>query len=124
MSALPIQELRESANDDGEFRIAARMWDAVLRIVVDDVGTLIRIRDGRIEEITPEPPGGTSTWAFSIAAPEAEWRRFLAPVPEPFYQDLWGASLYHGFRIEGDLEAFYPYYGAVRRMFELMRASG
>jgi hypothetical protein len=123
MDVVPIERLREAANDDAEFRIAARFWDAVLRIGVDDAGTLIRIRDGCIEEITPELPIGMSTWDFSISAPATEWRHFLEPVPRPFYQDLWGASLYHGFRVEGNLETFYPYYAAVRRMFELMRAS-
>ena len=123
MSVVPIETLRDVANDDAEFRIAARFWEAVLRIGVDDAGTLIRIRDGRIEEVAPELPIGMSSWDFSISAGAEQWRRFLEPVPEPFYQDLWGASLYHGFRVEGNLETFYPYYAAVRRMFELMRSS-
>jgi hypothetical protein len=120
-----IEQLRR-ANDDPEFQIAARFWNTVLHVGVDDTGEpghLIRIRDGRIEEIRPQASAGPGEpWQLSISASRDDWRRFLEPVPRPFYQDLWGASIYHGFRIQGDLEAhLYPYYPAVRRMFELLR---
>ncbi len=133
-------ELLRQANDDPEFQIAARFWNTVLHVAVEDAGGagaggagaelgdrghLIRIRDGRIEEIRPQTSAGPGEpWQLSISAPSDEWRRFLEPVPRPFYQDLWGASTYHGFRIQGDLEQhLYPYYPAVRRMFELLRAA-
>ena len=124
---MEIEQLRQ-ANDDPEFQIAARFWNTVLHVAVDDPGTedrghLIRIRDGRIEDIRPQVSAGPGeAWQLSISAPADEWRRFLEPLPRPFYQDLWGASIYHGFRIQGDLEAhLYPYYPALRRMFELLR---
>jgi hypothetical protein len=28
---------------------------------------------------------------------------------------------HHGFALEGDLERFYPYYPAARRLFEILR---
>lgn len=125
MPALEIERLR-AANADPEFRIAARFWNAALLIREGESGHVVRIRDGEVAEITPWLPalGPSTSWSVSISAPSEEWARFLEPEPRPFYQDLWGASLHHGFRIEGDMEGLYPYYPAVRRLLELVRAAG
>ena len=118
MSVLPVDLLADAANLDAEFRIAARLWTTTLRLEVGEEAHLVRIEDGRVLGVIPagDDPGETR-----IAAPASEWRELLAPVPRPFYQDLWGALTRHGFTLDGDLERFYPYYPASRRLLELLR---
>lgn len=115
---LPFAELVDAANLDPEFRNAARFWTARLRLEICEGAVQVHIADGKITGIES---GGESAADLSISAPREEWEELLEAVPRPFYQDLFGALERHGFRLEGDLEGFYPYYPAARRLIELMR---
>ncbi len=112
------------ARDDGEWQIAARMWNAVLRFDVGQVAHVFRIENGILANHTACPlsaPAATPC-TVRVAAPREGWRQLLAPVPRPFYQDLYGAMTRHGFAVDGDFETFFAYYPAVRRLVELLRA--
>ena len=56
-----------------------------------------------------------------ISADAAEWEKLLAPTPQPFYQDVFGAALHHPVSLGGDFETLYAYYPAIRRVIELLR---
>jgi hypothetical protein len=45
----------------------------------------------------------------------------LAPVPRPFYQDLFGAQLHHDIELNANPLDFAPYYPALRRLLEILR---
>jgi hypothetical protein len=120
MSGIPLEQLSELANRDSEFCIAARFWDCALRIDQGDHARTIRIESGRIAAV--EPSDEKASWDLRIAAPPEEWSKLLARVPRPFYQDLYGAAMHHGFELHGDLEHhLFPYYPAVRRLLEILR---
>jgi hypothetical protein len=106
------------ANSDGEFKLAARLWNADLRLEVGADAYLLRMREGRISEFSR---GDATKWDLKISAPENDWRELLKPVPKPFFQDLMAAMTRQGFKLEGDVLAFNPYYRATCRLFELMR---
>lgn len=112
----------QRANADGEFCLAARLWDATVELVVGDHAYLMRLDRGRITEFAPLQ---ATHWALScdlrISAPLHDWQELLKPIPRPFYQDLMAAMVRHQFRVEGDVLSFYPYYRAINRLFELMR---
>lgn len=115
----------EIANSDGEFQIAARFWNANLRLDArdesGDVSYLLRIRDGRIVEFTRLDSAPKVDCDVTISAPLVDWREMLKPVPKPFFQDLMAAMTRQGFRVEGDLLGFNPYYRATCRLIEIMR---
>lgn len=119
MNPIPWQELAARANEDGEFRIAARLWTAQLRLDAGEDRVRLRIENGALRTVEPCAPEATCD--ARIAAPPEEWARLLEACPRPFYQDLFGALTHHGFRIDGDLEGFFAYYPAVRRLVELLR---
>ena len=113
------EELRDAANGDPEFKHAARFWTCGLRLEAGSSGVTLRITDGHVASIEPEP---TDEWDLRIAAPESDWSALLEEVPRPFYQDLYGAVTHHDFELSGDLEGqLHPYYPAVRRLMELLR---
>jgi hypothetical protein len=107
-----------SANADGEFKLAARLWNADVRFDIGADTYVMRMRNGRISDFAK---GATPNYDVKISAPEHDWRELLKPVPKPFYQDLMAAMTRHNFRVEGDLLGFNPYYRAICRLFELMR---
>ncbi|MGA2411103.1 MAG: hypothetical protein ABSG46_12030 [Candidatus Binataceae bacterium] len=112
-----------AANDDAEFKLAARFWTATLRLEAGDSCYILDIRDGAMTAFAPATSSGGSACDLRIAAPEADWRELLKPIPRPFYQDLMAARWRHGVIVEGDLTAFNPYYRAFSRLIELMRAA-
>lgn len=111
--------LAARANADGEFRLAARFWTATLRFDVGERCTALRIEDGVVRTVAACKPDDPSD--ARVAAPAEEWQRLLAAEPRPFYQDLFGATASHGFVMDGDPIAVYPYYAALRRLIELAR---
>ena len=110
------------ANDDGEFALAARMWDADVVFAGGADTVRMTVRGGRIEE-AGEVPRKTSG-AIRISGPEEGWLAMLQPMPRPFYHDLYGAIAHHGFWMEGRIEDVGPYYAALRRLIELARTEG
>ena len=121
---MAFEKLQEAANNDPEFRLAARFWDTALRMEMGNEALLLHIEKGRIVELV----SGHQAIAFLtpvhivVSAPTSEWQRFLERIPKPFYVDLWGAMTHHGFKVGGDMESLYAYYPAVRRLFDIMRA--
>jgi len=121
--AMRFDGLQEVVNADPEFRIAARFWNAAVRLDMGGDALLLRIEKGQIAQVVT----GAQVFAFLtpvniiVAAPSAEWQKFLEPIPKPFYVDLWGATAHHGFQVGGDMESLYAYYPAIRRLFDILR---
>jgi hypothetical protein len=107
------------ANDDGEFRLHARFWNARLRVAIGDKAMRLDVRDGVLAP--PAPWFGGMAANLDVSAPESDWREMLAAVPRPFYQDLQAATVHHGFHVAGDTKHYCAYYPALRRLIELMR---
>lgn len=120
MSLLDMQRFREVANEDPEFSIAARYWSSSLKLGMGDAGHLLTIQDGKITVIEPVP-AQSDVGDIRISGPAEDWGKILEPVPPPFYQDIFAATVYHGLAYEGDLELMFAYYPALRRMVEIMR---
>ncbi|MDO8434100.1 MAG: hypothetical protein Q7S58_17010 [Candidatus Binatus sp.] len=125
MALFDTTAIAAAANADGEFQLAARLWNTDLRFDVGDDSYLLRMRDGRIAEFAPLGASAASSvnTDAQISAPLDDWQELLKPVPKPFYQDLMAAVTRHNFKIEGDLTGFHPYYRATCRLIELMRQS-
>jgi hypothetical protein len=121
---MSFPKLQEVANDDPEFRLAARFWNTALRLEMGNEALLLHIEKGQITEVVT----GRQTFAFLtpvnivVSAPTEDWQKFLERIPKPFYVDLWGAATHHGFKVGGDMESLYAYYPAVRRLFDIMRS--
>lgn len=122
MKHINAAQFMEMANNDPEFKIAARYWNTTLKLEAGTALFMVTIKDGRIDGIDSNP-GLMEDWDFDffIRASDAEWEKLLAPVPEPFYQAVVPAVMLHGFDHGGDFESFCAYYRAISRMIEIMR---
>ena len=116
---LDWQLLRSRANDDEEFRMHARFWNSTIRLGIGNEKQKLSIEGGEILLI--EPWGRSVAGDLSIQAPIADWDALLEAMPKPFYQDLYAASLHHGFDVLGNVKNFCAYYPAIRRLIEVMR---
>ena len=117
---IPWSELPQRVNADPEFRLAARLWDATLRLDVGDVSHALRFEDGSLVGVEPCAAGAACD--LFVTASEADWQELLAPVPRPYYQDVYGAQV-HGVRLPEDPVAYAAYYPALRRLVQLLSAA-
>ncbi|REE70873.1 hypothetical protein C8E05_0202 [Rhodococcus wratislaviensis] len=126
MPFVDTERFTEALNLDPEFKIAARFWNAIVRLEIGDETYVLVIRDGRLDSIAPPEGNNLMTVArnydIEISAPIEEWGKFFQRVPRPFYQDLFSAVTRHNFRYGGDMKMFFAYYAALRRLFDLMRS--
>jgi hypothetical protein len=108
---------------DGELARAARFWDGALHLDVGGERCALRFAPGGLPRVELTP-GAVGPRDVCISASREEWRELLAPLPLPFYQDVYGAALHHAVSLGGDPETIYAYYPAVRRVIELLRETG
>ncbi len=113
--------LLEAINADPEFTLAARFWNGSFRLGMGaEEAYVFRVRDGRVVHVNRQPTP-FDAWDFEVAGPADGWNEVLARVPKPFYQDVVPALFRHGFSLGGDLESFFAYHGALRRVLDVMR---
>jgi hypothetical protein len=113
--------LAQRVNGDGEFRVASRDWTALLRLDVGGESHRLRFETGELREVAA--CDRDSPCDVFVSAPREAWDQLLRRVPRPFYQDLFGAALYHDFALNADLAAWAAYYPALRRLVEILRES-
>jgi hypothetical protein len=119
MELFDVQAFKEAVNRDGEFQIAGRFLDGALKLHFGDDALLLRFRDGKMTGIGH--PTLFDSADITIRGPVASWREFLKPLPKPFFHDMFAAIVRKEFDWAGDSETFFAYYGAFRRMFQIMR---
>ena len=119
MALIAWEDLARRVNQDGEFRLASRFWDATLRLDLGPESQRLCFREGQLQEIR-----GCEVDAdcdMHISAPVEDWERLLEPIPRPFYQDLFAAQLHHGFQMNAEPVDYAAYYPALRRLVEILR---
>ena len=129
MNVTRIEGLKEALNNDPEFQLVARFWNAGLRLGIGDAAYWISINGGRVAEVKSwdEVVPATTSWNIgqwgapfiSISAPAEDWRKACDPVPKPYYHELHAAWRHHDFEVGGDMENFYQYSPAIRRIFHI-----
>lgn len=120
MTAFSGEGLREALNTDPEFQLSARYWNGRVKLDFGDRVYIMSVHDGVVESVE-EDPTMYDPADLSISASSEGWDKLLAEMPRPFYQDMYSASVHHDFDIEGDLEQFFAYHAALRRMTQIMR---
>ncbi|GAA4282795.1 hypothetical protein GCM10022261_03260 [Brevibacterium daeguense] len=115
-----VDEAQERLNSDQEFRLKARKWEGRFKIVHGETVAVFQMHEGAVERIELNPSLFTHS-DFQITASEAEWEKLLQETPEPFYQDIYSAWLHHGFSVDGDLEQFFAFHMALRRLQQILR---
>lgn len=116
----PPTTLREALESDGEFRRRSRSCTARIRIETGDQILQLRLIDGVITRLE-EADTGFDPYEIILSAPSEEWAEIMRAVPLPFHQDFWSSRFHHGFRIDGDVDLYSAYYGALQRMGAVMR---
>mgnify|MGYP005675531119 CR=1 FL=1 len=108
-----------AVNSDPEFSVAGRFFNGSMKLEMGDDPVLIKFLDGKISNL-----GEANTFDaadVAIKGSAEDWHEFLQPIPKPFYHDMFAAVVREGFEWSGDVVTLFAYYGAFRRMFDVMR---
>lgn len=97
--------LSARVNADPEFGLAAREWDALVQLGIDDHHYGVSVRNGRVVEVAPASPG--ADFDVRIAGPLDAWRHGFGD---------------YGLRSSGDdADHRWPYQAAILRLAALVR---
>jgi hypothetical protein len=118
MLAIDGDRLLILVNSDPEFRSSARHWTGTFGLGLGSSTLLLTFRDGAL---VAAAPGDVSSASIRMSVSEQDWREFFRPIPKPFYQGMLPAVARQGFALDGDIEAWTVYYGALSRVFACMR---
>jgi hypothetical protein len=105
-------------NSDPEFRLSARHWNGTVGLNLGSNTLLLTFKDG---ELVTAAPTDISLVAIRLTASEDDWSEFFKSKPKPFYQGMLPAVARQGFVLEGDVEMWTAYYGALSRVLTLVR---
>ena len=95
-----------------------------LALVADEETILLRLREGRISQVVPNP-GISYSWSVTLRGTRKDWLTFLQPEPPPFYNDLLAMNgRIPSFSIEGDRAAFVRHLRTLSRLFHLAQLMG
>jgi pimeloyl-ACP methyl ester carboxylesterase len=116
MALIAWDELARRVDEDVEFRLASRRWEATLRLDLGSESHRLRFQDGRLREI--RSCDSDAECDVHVSASLDEWEHLLAPVPRPFYQTMEGLG---HFPMSEEPERFLRY---LRPVLEKIDAAG
>ena len=97
-----LENLAALVNADADLVRRGRFVDTTFLIAIEEVDTLVRIREGRVIEITPGP-FITPDYSFALRASRAVWEKFWQPLPPVGFNDIFALIKSKSMRVEGDL---------------------
>ena len=115
-----IGEWKKKVNEDKVLEVIGRYFTADFLIEIGDVGYVISVRNGKIEELIDEIPK-LYHWQFALRAQAESWAEFTQAVPAPMYNDIWAMARHKKLRIEGDTKLMWQNLRALSWMLDLMR---
>lgn len=119
-----FETLRAAVASDAELAVTGRWCTLNVALVASEETVLMRLREGKIVEVVPEPDIGAS-WSVTLRGTREDWWTFLQPEPPPFHHDFLAMNTrVPTFSIEGDRKAFVRHLRVLRRIFEIAQRIG
>lgn len=115
-----LGRLRTEASHDDELAVVGKFFTCRFLMASGDRRYLLRVRDGLLDEILPDPHP-VEAWQFAIKAPTETWERFMQSPPPPEYHDIWAAAWLGHMTLEGDMKVFVQHQRALWRLLKLLR---
>ena len=115
---------KDKVNADKEMSVVGHWFDTSIELGVGKHRVVLKVEEGKITDII-ESPGLDVRSSFGLRAPDATWRKFLAPHPEPLYHDFFAMLMrVPEFNLEGDTLVAMQNARALHRMMNIMREMG
>ncbi len=123
-STIWVDNFRSQSNSDAELQAHGKFYSCSFLLAAEQHRFLVRMHDGKVEEILVDPGPLDERYQFAIRASADTWRKFSQPTPPPMYHGIWAASFQKDMRLEGDLLVLMQNLRCVTRQLELLRVTG
>lgn len=117
-----IERLQEAVNADAALVHQARWLTADMLLEIGEARHLVKIREGRITEISA-PTLRAVPYDFSIKGTAEAWREFWQPIPKPRHHDIMALIREGRMSIGGNLELMMAHFLTLKRMLEKPRGN-
>ena len=115
-----MERYRDRVNGDPEMAVVGDWFDVDFKLSFGGNDFLLAVRAGKIAAVAPNPRFDRPA-RFSIRAPLAVWRKFVAPDPPPLYHDFFAMLMrVPEFELDGDALAAMQNARALHRMMNLL----
>ena len=118
-----IEKLQELVNADAALVRRGQWLSADMMLEIGDTRHLVKIREGRILDVSPLPLLAIP-FDFAVIGTEEAWHEFWQPVPKPRHHDVMALIRDGKMRIEGDLEMMMAHFLTLKMMLEKPRLLG
>ena len=118
-----IEKLQNLVNEDAALVNRGRWMNADMILQIGDVGHLVEIRKGRIENISPANVYVTP-YDFKIRGTEEAWQEFWKPLPKPRHHDIIALIREGKMQMEGNIEMAMANFLTLKLMLEKPRKAG
>lgn len=118
-----IEKLQELVNADAALVRRGQWLSADMMLEIGDARHLVKIREGRILDVSPLPLLAIP-FDFAVIGTEEAWHEFWQPVPKPRHHDVMALIRDGKMRIEGDLEMMMAHFLTLKMMLEKPRLLG
>lgn len=118
-----LERLAELVNADASLVRRGRYLSTTFMIQTGDTSWLVRVHEGRVQDVA-RGPFLMRSWSFAVRASEDAWRRFWEPVPAPGYHDLFAMTKDGHAIVEGDLQPLMANLRYVKDVLAKPRRSG
>jgi hypothetical protein len=119
-----LERYRDRVNADRELGIIGRWFTVSFMLTFGDARYALKVVEGRIAEIVPQPRFDVRT-SFGFRAPVEVWAKFLSPNPPPLFHDFFAMLMrVPAFVLEGDSLTAMQNARALHRMMNIMRETG
>ncbi len=123
-SGLWLQRFQNRVNADPELQVIGEWFTTAFSLSCGDSRAIVRFERGSLVEYAAQPRLDVRCQFGFRASPEI-WSRFLAPVPEPLYHDVFAMLMrVPGFVLEGDTLVAMQHARALHRAMNVMRSVG
>jgi hypothetical protein len=119
-----VDEFVRISNEDPELQAHGRYYTCAFLLDMVEHAYLVRVNEGRVEEVLLDPGPLDARYQFAIRASADTWREFTRDVPEPMYHGIFAASFRRDMELEGDLLVLMQNLRCVVRHLELLRKTG
>lgn len=116
-----LMRLQDLVNHDREMHAIGRWFTVAMSLTCGDRRVVVRFDRGTM--VSWAAPRMDVPCAFGFRAAPELWRRYLQPIPEPLYHDVFAMMMrVPGFVLEGDTLVAMQHARALHRVMRLMRA--
>ena len=123
IAATWCERFRAATESDPVIQSMARFYTCTFLLDMGEVSILVRMDDGQVREIVPDPPPLTA-YQFALRASAETWRHFAEKDPPPFFHGFLAAATHHDLRIEGDVTVMMQNLRNFTQHLELLREVG